>query len=369
MKTKALLGLAILAMVSCSGNKQAKLESLKSKQAKLNEQIKTLEEQLAPADSLNLLKNASYVVAQPIEPSVFHHYIEVLGKLDGDDNVPISARAAGTIESINVNVGQRVVKDQILARIESKMVEKSLSDMEANYKYANDLYEKQKSLWQQNVGSENDYLRAKTNKESMEARLASLREQLDMYTIKSPINGTLEENNIKVGQSVAPGVPVMRVVNFARLKVTADLAESYATRVQEGDHVLVYFPDLKKEVTAVVNFSSRFISPVNRTFSVEARISDISPDLKANMLAVLKINDYKAPNALVLPIDVVQNDQQGNYVFVAKQHSSAYSAKKVRVTTGQSYNDMIEITGGLKPGDKVITTGYQNLEDGQPVRL
>ncbi len=365
MKTKALLGLAILAMVSCSGNKQAKLESLKSKQAKLNEQIKTLEEQLAPADSLNLLKNASYVVAQPIEPSVFHHYIEVLGKLDGDDNVPISARAAGTIESINVNVGQRVVKDQILARIESKMVEKSLSDMEANYKYANDLYEKQKSLWQQNVGSENDYLRAKTNKESMEARLASLREQLDMYTIKSPINGTLEENNIKVGQSVAPGVPVMRVVNFARLKVTADLAESYATRVQEGDHVLVYFPDLKKEVTAVVNFSSR----VNRTFSVEARISDISPDLKANMLAVLKINDYKAPNALVLPIDVVQNDQQGNYVFVAKQHSSAYSAKKVRVTTGQSYNDMIEITGGLKPGDKVITTGYQNLEDGQPVRL
>ena len=369
MKAKVIIGVAIMLMASCTSNKQTKLDSLKTKEAKLAEQIKTLQEEIAPADSSNSLKNASLVAFAQVKPSTFNHFIEVFGKLDGDDNVTVSARTAGTVEEVFVSAGQKVKKDQVLAKLDNTMIEKSLSDIEANYKYANDVYEKQKALWAQNVGSENDYLRAKSQKESLESRLASMKEQLDMYDIKSPINGTLEENNLKVGQALAPGIAVMRVVNFDRIKVVADLSESYATKVKEGDQVRIYFPDLKKEVPAVINFSSRYINPVNRTFSVEAHMKEDIPYLKANMLVVLKINDYKAENSITLPIDVIQKDQHGSYVFLAAAHGKTFVAKKVVVTTGQSYNGFVEILKGLNPDDKVITIGYQDLEDGEPIRF
>jgi len=372
MKTKVLSFLLLLLIAaSCSSNKQAQLDKLKQQQQTISDQIKTIQKSLtASGDSSNVDKNATLVAVSPLQTSTFSHYIEVFGKLDGDQNIGVGARIPfGTVEEVYAKVGDKVSKDQVLVKLENEAIKKQLNDMETGLKFTTDIYNKQKALWEQKVGSEVQFIQAKTNKESMEARYASVKEQLDMYLIKSPINGTIEELNVKIGQTLAQGAPVIRVVNFTSVKVVADLAESYATHVNVGDKVLIYFPDLKTEAPASINFSSRYINPVNRTFAVEAHLMKEIPSLKANMVVVLKINDYKSEKTLAIPVDLLQNDQHGSFVFLAQKNSANFVARKVPVQIGQSYAGITEIVKGLKPGDSLITIGYQDLEDGEAIRF
>lgn len=370
MKTKVLSILIVLIIASCAGNKQAEVDKLKKQQQAISVKIKSLEKSMnSKEDSLEIDRNATLVAVSKLEPSTFNHYIEVFGKLDGDQNIGVGAKMSGTVEEIYIKVGDKVTKDQVLVKMENQVLRKSLQEMESSLKLVIDLYNKQKALWEQKVGSEVQYIQAKSNKEGMEARYASMKEQLDMSLIKSPINGSVEELNVKIGQTLMPGVSVIRVVNFSSVKVVADLAESYATHVNVGDNVLIYFPDLKIEAPASINFSSRYINPTNRTFSVEAHLTKEIPYLKANMVVLLKINDYKADNALSIPVDLIQNDQKGTYVFLAQKNSPKTVARKVAVQTGQSYAGTTEILKGLKAGDSLITIGYQDLEDGEAIRF
>jgi RND family efflux transporter MFP subunit len=213
------------------------------------------------------------------------------------------------------------------------------------------------------------YLQAKAAKESLESQIDALKRQIDMTRIKSPISGTLEESMVKVGQAVSPAMPAFRVVNFGDLKVTADVAEAYTSKINVGDEVIVYLPDIKKEINAKVSFTSKYINPTNRTFSVEAKLQTATQDLKANMVAVLKINDYKSAKAFVLPVNLVRTDNSGEFVLVAKQENNQFVARKQIVETGLIYNGLAEILKGLEPGEKVITGGYLNLNEGEAVRF
>jgi membrane fusion protein, multidrug efflux system len=370
MKTKVLSILILLIIASCADNKQASLDKLKKQQQTISEKIKKLEKTMdAKGDSAAIDLNSTLVAVSAVQPTTFSHYIEVFGKLDGDQNIGVGAKMSGTVDGVFVKVGDKVTKDQVLVRMENQVLRKSLLEMESSLKLVTDLYNKQKALWEQKVGSEVQYIQAKSNKEGMEARYASMKEQLDMSLIKSPINGSIEELNVKIGQTLMPGASVIRVVNFTSVKVVADLAESYATHVNVGDHVLVYFPDLKVEAPASINFSSRYINPVNRTFSVEAHLTKEIPYLKANMVVVLKINDYKVEKALAIPVDFIQTDQKGSYVFLAQKNSPTTVARKVSIKTGQSYAGITEVLNGLKPGDSLITIGYQDLQDGEAIRF
>jgi len=239
--------------------------------------------------------------------------------------------------------------------------------METNLEFLTDVYNKQKRLWDQNIGSQVQYLSAKNNKESMEAQIAAMKKQIANMHITSPINGAIEDISVKEGQFVSPGLPVIRVVNFNRLKVVADLSEAYSDKINVGDAVRIYFPDLDQEVEAKVSFSSRYINPVNRSFTVEAHLTKPIPGLKVNMVAVLRINDYTATDAIAIPVNLIQSDRDQNVVYIA-ENNPGNKAQRVVVEQGASYNGMVEIKSGLKPGDKLITVGYQGLEDGQPIR-
>ncbi|HEX3009074.1 MAG TPA: efflux RND transporter periplasmic adaptor subunit, partial [Bacteroidales bacterium] len=193
--------------------------------------------------------------------------------------------------------------------------------------------------------------------------------QLDMMAIKSPINGTVEEVGVKLGQTASPQLPAFRVLNFSSLKVKADVAEAYSNKINVGDDVVVYFPDLEKETPAKITAASRYINPINRTFQVEVRLNGAAEGYKANMVAVLKINDYKANNATVIPVNFIQTDPNGSFVYVAQNKGKETVATKAFIKQGQSYNGMIEITEGLKPGDKVVSTNYLELEEGEALKL
>jgi RND family efflux transporter MFP subunit len=369
----SITGIVVLFLLfSCSSNKQAQLSKLKQQQTAINDKIRSLEGEISTGkkDSLNPGK-FKFVGLKDVNSNTFDHFIRVQGKVDGDQNAAVFAEAPGTISSKFADVGQKVVKGQVLAQIDDQQYRSQMQGLETQYKFATDLYDKQKRLWDQKIGSEVQYLQSKTNKESLEKQIASLKQQVDKFKIKSPIDGTIEECNIKVGGVVSPDprLAAYRVVAFKNLKVSAEVSEAYSAKVKVGDKLIVLFPDINKQFETKVDFVSKYINPVNRTFIIETKLLDDFNDLKANMIAIIQINDYHTDNAIQVPMNVIQTDLNGSYVYVVRSKDKYNAAFKQPVTLGISYNGVAEILKGLAIGDKVISVGYQELVDGEYIRF
>jgi membrane fusion protein, multidrug efflux system len=279
--------------------------------------------------------------------------------------VSLSSGMPGTITRVLVKVGDQVSKDQVLAETDSRVIQQQISDLQTNYDLAKQVYEKQENLWSQKIGTEIQYLQAKSTKESLEKKMATLQEQLRMSKIISPIEGTVDGVNIKIGQTIAPGMNAITVVNFSHLKVKADVAESYSSRINTGDDVWIHFPDINDSLQSKVNYASRSINMVTRTFAVEALITS-DKNLHPNMVAKLKINDYSSPKpCMVLPIKFIQRSATEAYVLVAENGK----AVKKNITLGRDYHGLAEVITGLNEGDQVITRGYDLVAEGEVLRI
>jgi RND family efflux transporter MFP subunit len=362
----------LLMLAACSQpgatDKKAELITLKRQQKELNEKIAALEKDLAPFDTTAKDK-IKVVSVTPAFPDTFHHYIEVQAKVEGDQDVMVSAETMGNATSILVKAGDKVSKGQVLATIDDRIIRQNMSEVESQLELATTMFKRQKNLWDQQIGSEVQYLNAKTQKESLEKRMSTVREQWELTRIKSPINGTVDDVRIKTGQTLAPGVPAFRVVNLSELKVRGEIADSYISAVQHGNDVIIYFPDQQKEIKAKLDYSGQAINPLNRTFNVEVRLDPKDGTFHPNQVAVMKIADYTASNVFVVPVEAVQKSTDGQFVYVATLEKSMYVARRKSVTSGKIYNGLTEITDGLKEGDKVITTGFQGIVEGDIVRI
>lgn len=373
--TGFMLSLAIVAIAACGGGssvekKKAELEKLKTQQTELAAKIASLQDEiLAAGDSLNKEEDRSKVIAlTPVTKQNFIHAIDVQGRVDGDENVTYNAKVPSVVTKINVKTGQRVSKGTVLAELDTKVAKAQLESTKKQYELVKTLYEKRKELWDQKVGSEIEFLQAKNQKESLEKTMDVLKEALDMYYIRADFNGTVDKVAIKVGQNVAPGVPCITVVNPDALKVKADLSEAYSSLAKTGDNVRINFPDIQKTISAKVSYSSKTIDPMTRTFNVEINLPNDN-DLQPNMVAEVKIIDYTKPNAIVVPINSIQQIDGKEIVFIAVKEGDKLIARKITVTVGKQYNGISEITSGLKEGDNVISIGFQDLTDGQSVKL
>jgi membrane fusion protein, multidrug efflux system len=376
MKTKVIsIFIAIMIIAgSCNNDKKTKEEKIRQGKEKeltqllkqhdeISDKIKKLQDELSSKVDLG-----TRVAVATLKPTVFNHFIEVQGRVDGDKNVTVFAEGVGgMIDKIMVNEGQTVAAGQVLAKIDDKIYQDNLKASLSNLEFVTAMYNKQKALWDQKIGSEVQFLDIKSKKETLESAVSVIKEQIDMCLIKSPVGGTVEDMPGKVGQLVGPGVIAFRVINLSSLKVVSDLAESYTSRINIGDKVSVYLPDLHKEVEGKVDYCSKFINPTNRTFQVGARFLSFDNDLKANMIAVVRINDYKAMDALVVPINIIQSDLTGSYVVLAENTPQGNKAKRVAVTVGITYKGLTEIKSGLKQGDVLVTAGYLDLENGQAI--
>ena len=369
----SITSIAVLFIVfSCSSDKQAQLTNLKQQQVEVAEKIKNLEDELklTQKDQINP-EDFRFVGLTDVKTNKFDHFIRVQGKLDGDQNAAVFAEVPGTVSAKYADVGQHVTKGQVLAQVDDQQYRSQLEGLETQYEFALEMFDKQKRLWDQKIGSEVQYLQSKTTKESLDQQIASLKQQIEKYKIKSPIDGTIEECNIKVGGVVSPDPrsAAYRVVELKNLKVTAEVSEAYSARVQNGDKLIVSFPDANKQLETEVSFVSKYINPVNRTFLIETNIKSNSPDLKANMIAIIQINDYHSDNSIQIPMNVIQADLSGSYVYVVRSKEKYNAAFKQPVVIGNSYNGVAEIIEGLEVGDKVISVGYQELVDGEFVRF
>jgi RND family efflux transporter MFP subunit len=359
-------------MFSCSTDKQAQLIKLRQQQTMIADKIKSLDDAIKTGrkDSMNTEK-FKFVGVTEVKTGIFDHYIRVQGNVDGDQNAVVFAETPGTVSAKYADVGQHVTKGQVLAQLDDQQYKSQLESLETQYKFASDMYDKQKRLWDQKIGSEVQYLQSKTTKESLDRQISSLKQQIDKFRIKSPIEGTIEECNIKVGGVVSPDprLALYRVVAFRNLKVSAEVSEAYSSRVKVGDNLIVLFPDIKNQIETKVDFVSKYINPTNRTFHIETKVPDGILDMKANMIAIIEINDYHSDSSVLVPMNVIQTDASSSYVYIIRPKDRYNAAFKQTVTIGNSYNGVAEILKGLSVGDKVISVGYQELVDGEYVRF
>jgi membrane fusion protein (multidrug efflux system) len=369
----AILSIITIIVTSCGGDKTveakiASLEKLKTEQAALTTKIKALEDEIkssgAKIESREKIVN---VAVSKVETSKYNHYIAVQGRVDGDENATISAKVPGLVLKVLVKPGSLVKAGQVLAELDGNTIRKQIQPMETNLSLLTELYNKQKALWEKQIGSEIQYKQAKTNKEALEQNIAAMHEQLNMYKITATVNGTIDIVNLKIGQMAMPGMPYFSIVNFNKIKIKADVAESFANKIKEGNIVQVEFPDIEKTISSKITYSGKGISALNRTFGVEVALPNDNSYLP-NMIAVLKIIDYSKENAIVIPINCVQNSQEGTSVFIATNENGKTIAKKRLVKVGSTYNDQVEILSGLEKGEKLITVGYGDLNDGELIK-
>lgn len=360
MKNIIHLTLATILLTACGSKEPNNLEELLKKETELKTELAKVQEDIKKAQG-DSAKKITLVETEHITTQIFKTYINVQGHVDAEQSVSVASEAPGTIIKINVQPGQDVSKGTVLAETDARAIQQSLSDLQINADLVNQLYEKQKALWDQKIGTEVQFLSAKTNKESMEKKMAALQEQLRMTKIISPIDGTIDAVDVKLGQLTAPGIPAIRIINFTNLKLKSDLAESYISKVHKGDDVVVVFPDSKDSLTAKVSFAARAINPMTRTFNVEINL-DNKKEYHPNQIAQIKINDYvSAKPVVVLPVKYVQTDFSGKTFVLINENNKA---TKREVTKGKEYNGYSEITAGLSETDNLITKGYESVNEG-----
>jgi RND family efflux transporter MFP subunit len=251
-----------------------------------------------------------------------------------------------------------------VATIDNSVMKESLVEIKTQLDLASTIFNKQKALWDQQIGTEIQFLQAKANKESLEKRITTMETQLAMTKVYAPISGTVEVVRQKSGEMGMPGNPIAQIVNVGDLKVTAKIADTYVGSVKRGDAITVKFPDINKEFTTKISVVNALIDPASRTFGIEANIPNLGGSLKPNQVAIININDLSKSNSLVVNQNVVQKTEMGDIVYVAVTENGKKIAKSKKVKTGIAYNGNIEIVEGLTAGEMIITQGYQDLVDG-----
>ncbi len=369
MKNIHLSILFLLVILTSCGQKQAatdpkiQLATLKADRDKLNTQISTLELKLNGGVKKEKI---NYVSISPIKTSNFTHSIDLQGSVVADDEVFVNSKIAGAITKVMIKVGDHVNAGQVVAAIDDDVFVTSTDEVRKRLELANDLFTKQESLWKQNIGSEVAYLSAKNNKESLEKSIATLNKTRENFQIKAPITGVVDEVPMKIGMTASPGVPLAKIINFSKLKVKVDAPESYAGKIRVGNSVVANFPDLKKDVSSRITYVGASVNPLNRTFKIEIPLKSGESGLIPNMATTVRVIDYSNPNAIIIPINVIQrDDKNADFVIVADNGR----AKKMYVKTGQSYSDGIEVLSGLKTGDNLVSVGFQDLNDGDVLQI
>jgi membrane fusion protein (multidrug efflux system) len=371
MKKYALLLAVAVLSFSCGekndstlAGKKARLEKLQAELTQINSEINELKAAIMKEDpDAAASAKITYVKAMPLTTQEFAHFVEANGRLEAVNNVFVSPQMGGALTKVLVKEGDFVGQGQTIATIDNSIMRNSMNEIKIQLETAKTLFDRQKALWDQKIGTEVQYIQSKAQVESLEKRLATLMAQDAQNIVKSPIAGYVDEVRMKAGEMASPGLGIVRVVNLNDLKVVARIPDTYAGTIKNGDIVEVEFPDLQKSLKARLSFVSQTVDPVTRTFVTEAKIP-LDKQLKPNLTAKIKIKDQARAAAVVIPRNLVQHTERGDIVYVAENEGGKQIARGKVVTTGLSYGGDIEILSGLQAGETLITEGYQELVDG-----
>lgn len=380
MKQIVVVGTLLLLAACTAGRKEnngqltdlrTELEGLKKQRDGINEKITKLEEQILKADPNAVAEeNAKLVEVTAIQPKDFEHFIDLQGRISTENIFYVTPRGmGGQVKAIYVRQGDRVRKGQLLIKLDDAVIRQQMSSLKTQLDYAQDLYNRQQNVWKEGIGTEVQVLTAKNQVQSLEKQMSLLQEQLSMTNVYAQVSGVAENVDIRVGEQFT-GNPAagITIVNPSSLKAVVDIPENYISKVQKGVPVVIGLPDLGKEYRSNISLVSEVIGQNTRSFTAEAKIPG-DPSLKPNLVAIVKILDHAAKDAIVVPVGTIQTDEKGKFVFVLEEQNGKQIARKKPVNIGELYNENVEIKTGLAVNEKLITGGYQGLYDGQVVTL
>ncbi len=384
-KIISLLTIAFL-IASCGGDKPqsvealieaGNVETLKAKKTELSTKAATIATELAQiekaiAEKDPAAKKEVLVTTMTATDTLFNHYVEIQGNVETKQNVLVYPEYQGTLLRVNVKEGQRVSKGQILARIDDGGLSSQVAQLETQAALAKTTFERQQRLWNQKIGSEIQYLQSKSQYESAQNMVDQMKSQLGRTVVRAPFTGVIDDVITEQGTVVAPGMALFRIVNLNNMYVSAEVPESYLTTVQEGKDVRVFFPVLNETIEAKIRQAGDYINPSNRSFPIEVAVPNTKGTIKPNLTARLSINDYTSENAILIPLNVINENASGEqyvYTAFAKADTETTIAKQQIITTGKSQGDKIEVLSGLKSGDLIIVEGARSVKDNQEVQI
>lgn len=348
---------------------EEKRDALKAEKTELDAEIKVIADAI---EEINPTKKKTLITTFAAKDTIFNHYLELQGNVDTKKNIVITPEMSGILKQVFVKEGQRVSKGQILARVDDGGLSQQLAQLQIQADLAKTTYDRQKRLWGQKIGSEIQYLQTKSNYEAQQKAVDQLKVQLSKTAIRAPFTGVIDDVITEQGSVVGAGQSqIIRIVNLRDMYIEAVIPEKYLTNVKKGKDVEVYFPVLGTTIDAKIRQAGDFIDPNNRTFKVEIGVPNKDGNIKPNLTAKLKINDYTNPKAILIPQSVISENAEGEqYVFIADSITGEKAkAKKVIISTGRTQGDFIEVLGGLTNGNAVIKEGARSVKDDQEVTI
>ena len=370
----ALITVSLL-VVSCSqtgdpiAQKKAALQKLKDNQSDLTKKIEQAEDELSKLDTSFAKKEKTKLVAvQAATPGNFTHFIDLQGKIDALNIAYVTPRngVGGQVKAIYVKTGDQVKKGQLLLKLDDALLLQQLAQARQQLSYAQNLYERRKNLWADKIGTEVELITAKNQVDMAQRQVDLVNQQIDQTKVFADISGVADQVNIRLGEFFN-GNNQIRIVNTNNLKAVAQVPENYLSRVTVGSTVKVVIPELNnKTILTKVSVTGKLIDPNNRGFYIEAKVP-YEKDFYPNQIALVRIQDYEAKNAITIPINTLQNDEKGKYVMTAEKDGSRLIARKKPIVIGQTYGDKVEVKSGIQAGDSIVTDGFQGLYDGQPL--
>lgn len=390
MKIKSFLytitGAGIILMAGCQNQEaspgetpaieQMDLASLKqllaqkqSEADRLQSEIDTITKRMASLDPSISTRQAQRVTAMTVTDTIFNQYITAQGLLEADETISVNAETTGRLIKLNIDEGDYVEKGDLVAVLDLEQLNRQMAELETSYQLAEEVFQRQKRLWDQNIGSEIQYLQAKNEKERLEKSMATLEFQQSKGNVYAPLSGVVDMVNILEGELVSAGVPIAVILDVRQFIATADLAENYLGKVRLGDVVTVRFPSLDTETKGKISYIGNTIDKANRTFRIEVKVR-VAKNLKPNMLVEVQVNINTIEDVVIVPINIIQQEINGKeYLMIVDRSEGKPVAKKTYITKGHTNDSSAVITSGLVPGDEVIRVGGRTVNEGSPLEI
>lgn len=386
MKNILALFILTLFLASCgSGDKKSvdaviesqNLESIRAKKSELVTEQNLIKQDIKKLDivisELDVGTKTPLITTFKLEISNFKHFLELQGNVTTKNLLTIYPEYSGVLTNVYVREGQKVKKGEVLAKIDDGGLSQQLAQLKIQSELAKTTFERQQRLWDQKIGSEMQYLQAKSNYEAQDQAIAQLEQQVAKTTVRAPFSGTIDDVFTEQGSVVTPGQSqLMRIVNLDNMYIVTDVPEKYISNITRNKKVEVEFPILGKKIDSKVRQVGDFINPSNRTFKVEVSVPNKEKSIKPNLTAKLRINDYSNENALLIPQGIISENASGEqyiYVVIDKANNDEAVAEKRIIETGLTQGDYIEVIEGLKAGDEIIQEGARSVNDGQTVKI
>ena len=372
-KTYALIGISLMLCCGKTSKQSTSLLELNSDKRDLIQQIDSLSSLLKSVElnisKLDTNKRLTRVTALKSEEKMFQHFIEVQGSVEADQSVELYPESSGNITKIFVREGQSISKGRPLVQIDNSILESSKVELQTQLDLAATTFERQKRLWNQNIGSEIQYLQAKAKKEGLENSLESLKSQAKKLKITAPFSGTVDEVFAKTGGLANPMFPALRLINLDQIHVESEVTETYLKYIKKGTEVELYFPSIDKKINTKVDQVGNYINPNNRSFKVRMNVNNTDGTLKANLLADVKISDFKEVG-IIIPSNLIQKDRMNKpFVYTLVKDDKFFRVKKSYILEKMSYENESFIYEGLEADALIVDKGSRLVKGDETVIL